>query len=324
MTESSSISGDDAPDRGIPLTGPRSDAAWIPDPAALPVDPPAPNFGVTRPDDDDELNRALDNALDQIDRMEAAAGRSSTEPTDELRERRLRLRSVLGTMSTRVTAGRSARAAELAVAMAEAGRAAAEATVAANAEDRRRDGPAGHPFKMGFYAGLGLLLAYVTYLCLDTIRSTIIVISIAAVIAIGLDPAVSFFVRRKMRRGMAVTITFLGLLIFLSAAIYAIIPPIVNQIGTLVTNLPQTINHLKTDSPLSGLETKFGLLTKLQNSDFVKNLASRWSFGRCHRCWDRCRHLHHHDSGAVHLGRNSEAEGSRLPIGAGVSTRARQ
>ncbi len=271
----------DEPDRGIPLTGPTPAATWRPatSSGAAPPDPPraeptaVPIAAAQAGSEEDALNRALDNALVQLDRVEAAAAaRDGVAPgdRDESHERRLRLRSVLTGMSSRVTSVRSARAAELATAMAEA----EQVALRAAEEERTRDVPASHPFRTGFLGGLGLILAYVTYLCLDSIRDTIIVIVISAVLAIGLDPAVAFLTRHHMRRGLAVTVTFLGMLAFIGAAIYAIIPPIVNQVASLVSNLPATIQHLKTNSPLSGLETKFGLLTKLESSNFVKNLAN--------------------------------------------------
>ena len=39
-----------------------------------------------------------------------------------------------------------------------------------------------------------------------------------------------------MRRGAGVAIVFLGLLLVIGAAIYAIIPPIVNEVGSFVVD----------------------------------------------------------------------------------------
>lgn len=120
------------------------------------------------------------------------------------------------------------------------------------------------PFRTGLLAGLGLLVAYTLYLSLSTILSTLIVLAISALIAIGLDPVVRFLQRHGVPRGGAVTITFFGLLGLLAAAIYAIIPPIVEQAAAFIATLPERIEDLQNDSTLQSLDERFGLLEKLQ------------------------------------------------------------
>lgn len=120
------------------------------------------------------------------------------------------------------------------------------------------------PFRTGLLAGLGLLVAYALYLSLATIRSTLIVLAISALIAVGLDPVVQLLVRRGLKRGIAVAVTFLGLLALLIGALYAIIPPIVRQVATLVTTLPQRLNRLLTDPTIRSLDDKFGIIRRVQ------------------------------------------------------------
>ena len=129
-----------------------------------------------------------------------------------------------------------------------------------------------HPFRFGFLGGLGVLLAFVTYQIADTIRSTLVVIAVAGLLAIGLQPAVSFLVRRGLRRGLSVAAVFLGLLLVLAGAMVAIIPPIVIQVGKFISSLPTLISSLQHNSFLQKLETEYGLLTKLQNA--AESLAS--------------------------------------------------
>lgn len=129
-----------------------------------------------------------------------------------------------------------------------------------------------HPFRFGFLGGLGVLLAYITYLIADTIRSTLVVIAIAGLLAIGLHPAVAFLTRRGLRRGLAVAAVFVGLLVVLGGALVAILPPIVIQVGKLISSLPTFISGLQHNSFLQKLESEYGLLTKLQNG--AESLAS--------------------------------------------------
>ncbi len=129
------------------------------------------------------------------------------------------------------------------------------------------------PFKFGFFGGLGVLLAYVTFLSLDTLRSTLIVIGIAGLLAIGLEPAVALLGRRGMRRGMAVAAVMLSLLAVLGGAIYAIIPPIINEVSSFIVSIPSLIANLQQNEAVKNLDAKFGLLKQLENSNFLKDLA---------------------------------------------------
>lgn len=132
------------------------------------------------------------------------------------------------------------------------------------------------PFRTGLLVGFGLLVAYAVYLSLATIRTTLVVLAISALLAIGLDPVVQLLMRRRlrrpllpsmrplMRRGIAVAITYLGMLAILAGALYAIIPPIVQQVAALVTTLPKRLQALSTDPTIRSLDDKFHLIQRLQ------------------------------------------------------------
>ncbi|MEO7127119.1 MAG: AI-2E family transporter [Nakamurella sp.] len=123
----------------------------------------------------------------------------------------------------------------------------------------------GAPFRTGLLAGLGLLVAWAIYLSLSTILSTIVVLAISVVLAIGLDPVVLFLMRRGMRRGGAVAVTFFGLLALLGGAIYAIIPPIVSQAAAFIAVLPKRLESLMADPTVRSLDDRFGLIQKINN-----------------------------------------------------------
>jgi predicted PurR-regulated permease PerM len=234
------------------------------------------------------LKRALDSALEQLDQVggeidahlsaqeaaedaAAAAGDAAAVQAVIQRRRLAGLGSALSTLTGRMMAERSARAVQAAAEAAEASRRAAEQALADDDRSRR---PTFHPFKIGFFGGLGLLLAYVTYLSLDTLRGTLIVIAVALLLAIGLDPAVGGLVRRGMRRGWAVTIVFLGLVAALGGAIYAIIPPIVTELATFVKTVPTLITDLQHNNTINSLNEKFGILNAIKNSNFIQTIGS--------------------------------------------------
>lgn len=133
------------------------------------------------------------------------------------------------------------------------------------------------PFRIGLLGGLGLLVAYALYLSLDTIRSTLIVLAISALIAIGLDPAVALLIRRGLRRGAAVAITYLSLLAFVFGIFYAIIPPVVTQVAAFITALPDRLKALQQNPTIKSLDDRFGLIAKVQ--DYVTGLAPNAASG---------------------------------------------
>lgn len=197
------------------------------------------------------------------------AGGGAPEAHDA--ESRRSLRDSITQLVTKVTAAeRTMRAAE---------ESAAAATRAATAAEEHQQERVFSPFKAGFFGGAGLLLAYITYLSLDSIRSTLIVIAVATILAIGLDPAVRFFERRKVPRGGAVTIVFLALLAVIGLAVYTIIPPIVTQLTAFIQNIPTILNNLRSNATISDLDKQFGLIAKIQNSDLLDSLTSNAAAG---------------------------------------------
>jgi len=223
------------------------------------------------------LNRALEAALLELEEVSAEMGahlRAAQQSPDpdarddqEMMQRRGTVSSLLSAMTNRMMAERTARAAQ----------AAAETELhpvhqtPAHAEPRLPI--AVHPLRTGFLAGLGLALAYVTYLSLDTLRGTLIVIAVAFLLAIGLDPAVGALVRAGMRRGWAVVLVWLGLVAVLGGAIYAIVPPIVTELATFVKSVPLLLDNLQNNDTVRGLNEKFGILNAVKNSNFIQTIG---------------------------------------------------
>ena len=129
------------------------------------------------------------------------------------------------------------------------------------------------PFRTGFFGALGVALAYVAYLAIDSIRDTLIVIVIAAVLAVGLEPAVQLLIRRGFRRGGAVATVFLLLLAALFGAGYAIVPPIVTETVAFVQSLPQIVENLQKNSMIADLDNRFHLIEQIQSSGTLQQLG---------------------------------------------------
>ncbi len=191
--------------------------------------------------------------------------------SQEEAEQRHGLRAALSTVTTRMMAERAMRATEAEAAATTASAQAAEAVAA-----RERIGPKPYysPFKWGFYGGIGVLIAYVTYLSLDSIRGTLILIAIATLLAIGLNPIVTWLEGHGLRRGFAVATVFLGLLLVAAGAVYAIVPPIVNEVGTFVASIPDIIENLQRNPTIQSLDERFGILDAIRTSDIVQNFGT--------------------------------------------------
>ena len=98
----------------------------------------------------------------------------------------------------------------------------------------------GAVFRIVFAAAGALLLLY----CLYKVRSVLLLVFVAGFLAIGLDPAVAFLERKGLKRGLAVTAIFLVALLALVGFIAAVVPPLVDQVSTFATELPEYIDSL--------------------------------------------------------------------------------
>lgn len=223
------------------------------------------------------LDAAIDDALAELSRDHSSAGaagpadgspEAARAQSERWRRSRAGLRAAMHTLSARVVTDRAA--AEVESAAAGAG----PVPVGAAEGEGRTVARRASPFEWGFLGGLGVLIAYVTFLVLDSIRDTLLLIAIATLLAIGLDPLVSTMTRRGLRRGAGVAVVFLGLLAVIAAAVYAIIPPIVNEVGSFITSVPVLINDLQTNESIRDLDQRFGVLDALRNSNIVQNVGS--------------------------------------------------
>ena len=95
-------------------------------------------------------------------------------------------------------------------------------------------------FRVVFAAAGALLLLY----CLYRVRSVLMLVFVAAFLAVGLDPAVSFLERKGVKRGLAVAVIFVALLLALVGFVAAVVPPLVEQVTNFATNLPEYIDSL--------------------------------------------------------------------------------
>ena len=90
-----------------------------------------------------------------------------------------------------------------------------------------------------------LVVLYAAYL----VRSILVLVLIAGFLAVGLDPAVRRLERLGMRRGFAVAVIFFSAVLFVMGFAMAVVPPLVSQVASFATNLPQYVQDLASENP---------------------------------------------------------------------------
>jgi predicted PurR-regulated permease PerM len=81
-----------------------------------------------------------------------------------------------------------------------------------------------------------------------SVLNILVLVLIAAVLAIGLDPAVRILERFRVKRGWAVAIIFGGTILFIVLFAALVVPPLVREARGLASDIPGYIDRLKTQS----------------------------------------------------------------------------
>jgi predicted PurR-regulated permease PerM len=120
-------------------------------------------------------------------------------------------------------------------------------------------------FRWGIFASLGVVATVAAVFAVYTARAVLIRAAIALFIAVSLDPAVRFLVRRGVRRGVAVTIIFVIALALVTAFLMSVIPAMVTQFRALTHDLPGYLAQLQDrSSRYRQLSDRFNLTAQIQ------------------------------------------------------------
>jgi predicted PurR-regulated permease PerM len=124
----------------------------------------------------------------------------------------------------------------------------------------------GYP-SMGYYLRITLtVIAVLLVLSMAwSVRDILLLVLVAAVLAVGLEPAVRRLQRMHFSRGWAVFAIFFGTVVFFVAFGFVVIPPLVREVRGLADNIPGYFRNLRTRSGFFGdLERKYHISQKLQ------------------------------------------------------------
>jgi predicted PurR-regulated permease PerM len=125
--------------------------------------------------------------------------------------------------------------------------------------------PARRIFGAAFTAGTALVLADTLLRAIGGVAGELILIVLALVFALGLDPMVSWLGRHGLRRAWGVAAVTIGFLLIVVGVFAVIIPPIVTQVEQLSRALPGLLQQLQDrSSTLGRLNARYGLLDSLK------------------------------------------------------------
>jgi predicted PurR-regulated permease PerM len=120
------------------------------------------------------------------------------------------------------------------------------------------------PFYLGLMAGLGLLVAYGLVHMLLELTQILTFMVVALFLALGLEPLVSRLMNRGLRRGWAVFVVMISLLLLLAFIGWVIVPIFVEQIGVLIDRTPVYLTDLQHQRVVEQLDQRFQIVERIQ------------------------------------------------------------
>jgi predicted PurR-regulated permease PerM len=132
------------------------------------------------------------------------------------------------------------------------------------------------PFRIGFFGGLGLFVAWWLGEQVLSISSVLVEIAVALFLAAGLNPVVEFFERRGMRRPYAVLTVIVGVLVALVLFLVAFVPVITDQVTSISDKAPEWLDSLQRNRQVRSLDEQFQVIDKVKEyvakGDFAGNV----------------------------------------------------
>ena len=121
------------------------------------------------------------------------------------------------------------------------------------------------PFVIGFFAGLGLFLAWTLGGVIVSLSSVLIEIVVALFLAAGLNPLVEWFERRGMRRSFAVLTVISGVILALALFLVAIVPVITDQVTAISQTAPDWLTSFQRNHWVRNLDRQYDVIDKVKS-----------------------------------------------------------
>ncbi len=120
------------------------------------------------------------------------------------------------------------------------------------------------PFYIGFFGGLGFVLAMWLFGQFERIGSVLILIVVSLFLAAGLNPSVEWFQRRGLRRSISVTMVIVLFLCGVGLFLWAIVPVITDQVAQITDNAPGWLDQLQGNKKVQELDERFDIIDKVR------------------------------------------------------------
>lgn len=128
------------------------------------------------------------------------------------------------------------------------------------------------PFNFGFAVTAGGLVAVFLFNQIASMSSILVMLVLSMFLAIGLNPLVEWFMKRGLRRGVALAIVLACVLGVVATFIGAIAPVLGEQIANITKSAPTWLEQLQNNQRIQDLDERFGIIDKVmdyvQDADF--------------------------------------------------------
>jgi predicted PurR-regulated permease PerM len=122
------------------------------------------------------------------------------------------------------------------------------------------------PYFVGMLGAAGVATTYLVATLVVAAQGVLVIVGMAWFLAIGLEPAVSWLVNRRLPRWVALVTVVVAVVVIVGGFLAAAIPLLVTQTTNLVQHLPQYVNTLQDhNSALGKLNTRFHLEQRVQD-----------------------------------------------------------
>jgi predicted PurR-regulated permease PerM len=122
------------------------------------------------------------------------------------------------------------------------------------------------PVSYWMKVAVGLLVVYVVARSVAAVSNVILLIVASLVLALGMQPAISWLERRGTRRGWAVAFIFLAVVVVIGGFLALVIPTVIKQLAGLVDAAPGYLTRAQRgNGVLAQLDDQFNLMSKLKD-----------------------------------------------------------
>ena len=125
------------------------------------------------------------------------------------------------------------------------------------------------PFMWGLLGGLGALVALWIAMMVVRVSGVLVLVVVAMFLAVGLNPAVEFLMRRGLKRPWAVLCVITGVVLVFAGFLTLLVPIISDQVSAISNSLPGWFDRLQRNHQIREFDQKYDITTKVE--DYVKS-----------------------------------------------------